>query len=88
MVELLKQPQYKPLHVADQVLVIYAGAKGYFDKIPVADVQAKEGELLEFFQTEHADVRDKLIEVAALTDEVEEGLKRALEAFVTRQESA
>jgi F-type H+-transporting ATPase subunit alpha len=68
--------------------VIYAGAKGYFDKVPVADVQAKEKELLSFIQTEHADMRDKLIEAEALTDEVEDALKSALEAFVSRLDSA
>jgi F-type H+-transporting ATPase subunit alpha len=84
MVELLKQPQYQPLHVADQVIVIYAGARGYFDKVPVADVQSTEKELLNFISTEHADMRDKLVEAAALTDEVEEALKSALDAFVSR----
>jgi F-type H+-transporting ATPase subunit alpha len=88
MVELLKQPQYEPLNVADQVIVIYAGAKGYFDKVPVADVQAKEKEMLSFIQTEHADMRDKLVETEALTDEVEDALKSALEAFVSRLASA
>jgi F-type H+-transporting ATPase subunit alpha len=88
MVELLKQPQYQPLHVADQVIVIYAGTKGYFDKVPVVDVQETEKELLEFIQTEHADMRDKLIESGALTDEVEAALKSALDAFRTRLESA
>ncbi len=68
--------------------MIYAGAKGYFDKVPVADVQAKEKELLSFIQTEHADMRDKLIEAEALTDEVEDALKSALEAFVSRLDSA
>jgi F-type H+-transporting ATPase subunit alpha len=68
--------------------VIYAGAKGYFDKVPVADVQAKEKELLSFIQTEHADMRDKLVEAEALTEEVEEALKSALEAFVSRLDSA
>ena len=88
MVELLKQPQYEPLHVADQVIVIYAGAKGYFDTIPVPEVQAAEKELLEFIQTEHADMRDKLIEAAELTEEVENALKAALDAFVARRASA
>ncbi|MFN9234477.1 MAG: F0F1 ATP synthase subunit alpha, partial [Planctomyces sp.] len=71
MVELLKQPQYVPLHVADQVIAIYAGTKGYFDKVPVNRVQAVEKELHEFIRTEHADMRDKLVAEAALTDEIE-----------------
>jgi len=85
MVELLKQPQYVPLHVADQVVAIYAGTKGYFDKVPVNRVQAVEKELHDFIRTEHADMRDKLVAEAALTDEIEGMLKKALEAFVARQ---
>jgi F-type H+-transporting ATPase subunit alpha len=84
MVELLKQPQFQPLHVADQVVAIYAGTKGYFDKVPVAKVQETEKLMHEFIRTEHADMRDKLIAEAALTDETEGMLKKALEAFVTR----
>ena len=87
MVELLKQAQYEPLHVADQVIVIYAGAKGYFDNVPVAEVQAAEKELVNFIQTEHADTRDSLIEAAQLTSEVEEALKGALDAFNARRAS-
>jgi len=85
MVELLKQPQYVPLHVADQVIAIYAGTKGYFDKVPVNRVQAVEKDLHEFIRTEHADMRDKLVAESALTDEIEGLLKKALEAFVARQ---
>ena len=84
MVELLKQPQYGPLHVADQVITIYAGAKGYFDKVPVNKVQETERQLHEFIRTEHADMRDKLVAEAALTEEVEGLLKKALAAFVAR----
>ena len=84
MVELLKQPQYDPLHVADQVVAIYAGSKGYFDKVPVNMVQQTEKELHEFIRTEHADMRDKLVSQAALTDEIEAELKKALEAFNAR----
>jgi F-type H+-transporting ATPase subunit alpha len=84
MVELLKQPQYVPLHVADQVFVIYAGTKGYFDKVPVAEVQETEKKMLEFMVTEHADIRDALIEQGTLTEEIEAGLKSALETFVDR----
>ncbi|MCA9036129.1 MAG: F0F1 ATP synthase subunit alpha [Planctomycetaceae bacterium] len=84
MVELLKQPQFRPLHVADQVITIYAGTKGYFDKVPVNQVQQAENELHEFIRTEHASMRDKLVSEAALTDEIEGELKAALEAFRAR----
>lgn len=84
MVELLKQPQYGPLHVADQVVAIYAGAKGFFDKVPVNKVQETERQLHEFILTEHADMRDKLVAEAALTEEIEGMLRKALDAFVAR----
>jgi F-type H+-transporting ATPase subunit alpha len=84
MVEVLKQRQFGPLHVADQVVAIYAGTKGYFDKVPVPKVAETEKELHEFIRSEHADMRDKLVKEAALTDEIEGMLKKALEAFVTR----
>ncbi len=87
MVELLKQRQFGPLHVADQVITIYAGAKGYFDKVPVKNVQVVERELHEFIRTEHADMRDKLVAQAALTDEIEGMLRKALDAFMARQAS-
>ncbi len=46
MVELLKQPQYHPLHFADQVMSIYAGTEGYLDDVPVKEVPRFESEFL------------------------------------------
>ncbi len=56
MVELLKQQQYKPLHVIDQVVVIYLGTNGFLDKIPVNDVQRWESEFLIFLHDRKQDV--------------------------------
>ena len=84
MVELLKQPQYKPLHFADQVISIYAGARGYFDKVPVDKVAETETRLLDYMREEKSEVRDKLIEAAELTDEVDELLASALAEFAER----
>lgn len=84
MVELLKQPQYQPLHFADQVISIYAGARGHFDKVPVNQVAAAEKQLLEFMREEKSEVRNDLIEKAELTPEVDAALKAALEEFAER----
>ena len=84
MVELLKQPQYVPLEVTDQVISIYAGTKGYFDSVPVDKVSDAEKELLEFFQTEKSDVRDRMIESGALPDDIVEELEAALSEFADR----
>jgi F-type H+-transporting ATPase subunit alpha len=56
LTELLKQPLNSPMPVEEQVVVIYAGTRGYLDSIPVGDVRRFETELLEFFRTQHADV--------------------------------
>ncbi len=56
MVELLKQNQYKPLHVVDQIMVIFAGTKGYLDGIPVSAVRKWEESFLEFVHNKKQDV--------------------------------
>ena len=60
MVELLKQPQYKPLNVVDQIMVIYAGTKGFIDQVPVSEVGRWEVEFLEFIHGKRKDVWDNL----------------------------
>jgi F-type H+-transporting ATPase subunit alpha len=81
MVELLKQPQYQPMHVADQVISIYAGTRGYFDDVPRADVAACERELLTFMREQKSEVRNKLIETGTLDEALETALKGALDEF-------
>jgi F-type H+-transporting ATPase subunit alpha len=81
MVEILKQGQFKPLHFADQVMVIYAGTKGYLDKIPRAQVQEWERQFLIFMKEQKMEVRNKLIKDKKLSKELEADLKAALEFF-------
>jgi F-type H+-transporting ATPase subunit alpha len=84
MVELLKQGQYQPMHVADQVISIYAGTKGYLDGTKPADVAKVEKQLHEYFKSEKASVRDKLVAKPELTDEVTKELEAALGEFKKR----
>jgi len=84
MIELLKQPQYVPLHFADQVISIYAGTKGYFDHIAVNKVAEAEKVLLTFMREEKSEVRDAIVNSKELSAQTEEALKAALEAFRTR----
>lgn len=81
MVELLKQPQFRPLAMADQVISIYAGSKGYFDKVPVPKVQDAEVNLLQFMRETKSNVRDALIKTGVLDDQTETALKAALEEW-------
>ncbi|MGH7127770.1 MAG: F0F1 ATP synthase subunit alpha [Planctomycetaceae bacterium] len=84
MVELLKQPQYQPLHVVDQVISIYAGTKGYFDRVPPDQVRRVERELLRFMRDEKSEVWNRLNETKALAEDTEEMLVAALREFRDR----
>ena len=84
MVELLKQPQYQPLHFADQVVSIYAGTKGYFDTIPVNLVLEAETELLRFMREQKSELRDAITNSKSLDDASEASLKQALLDFLAQ----
>ncbi|MEM1409472.1 MAG: F0F1 ATP synthase subunit alpha [Pseudomonadota bacterium] len=81
LVELLKQPQYSPLQVEEQVAVIFAGTRGYLDKIAVEKVQEYEAEFLRHMQSQHSDVLAAIRDQKKLTDELEKKLTDILEAF-------
>ena len=70
MVEILKQGQYQPLNVVDEIFVIYAGTRGHLDKVPVNEVQAWEKGFLEFMQNQKPEVRDELATKKDLTDDL------------------
>ena len=81
LTELLKQPQYAPLQVEEQVAVIYAGTRGYIDAIAVADVGRFESELLSYLHGKHQGLLDAIRTKKALDGDVEAELKSALDAF-------
>ncbi len=79
LVELLKQPQFSPLSVGEQVLAIYAGTQGYLDDIAVADVRRYEAELLQFAKGEK--VIDTINASGDYNDDIVQGIKAILDAF-------
>ena len=81
MVELLKQPQFVPMDVVDQVMVIYAGSQGFLDAISKDDVAAWEKEFLEYASTSGADFRKELKEKKDLTPELEAKLVELIKKF-------
>lgn len=83
MSELLKQDQYAPMQVGEEILVLYAGVKGYLHDVEVADVRAYEKQLLAYVRAEHKDLLDALNTENELKPELEEKLKAALDAFKT-----
>jgi F-type H+-transporting ATPase subunit alpha len=80
LTELLKQPQYSPLAVEEQVAVIYAGTRGYLDRVPTAQVGRFERELLEHLHGKHQGLMDK-IRIEKDLKNVEDDLKAVLAAF-------
>ena len=84
LTELLKQPQYSPLLMEEQVVVIYAGTRGYLDKVDLKDVTRYEKELLAHLRGANKALLDKIREEKALTDEVEAGIKEALDDFTSK----
>jgi F-type H+-transporting ATPase subunit alpha len=81
LTELLKQPQYSPLTVEEQVVSIYAGTRGYLDKVAVADIGRFEAELLARMHSAHQSILDSIKSTKALSKELEAELKAAIEAF-------
>ena len=81
MVELLKQPQYRPLTVQEQVSVLYAGTRGFLDDIDVDAVIKFEAEFLEFMNNAKSAVLDAIAEKQQIDDAIEADLKAAIEEF-------
>ena len=81
VVETLKQPQYSPITLEDQVFIIYAVTNGYLDELPVTAVQKFEKELYLFIADKYPDVGHEIAKTGALDDKTTEKLKKALEEF-------
>jgi F-type H+-transporting ATPase subunit alpha len=84
LVELLKQVQYKPMPVEQEVIAIYAGTQGYLDDVPLAKVQRFQDELLAYVQTSAPHVAVELATKRELTKELEEQLKAVLADFKSK----
>lgn len=81
LVELLKQDQYSPASVEDQVVVVFAGINGYLDSIPVSSVKQYEREMLEFMKQKYSAVLKAIVADQQIKDETKKSLKQALEEF-------
>lgn len=80
-VEILKQPQYAPLQVEQEVVVLYALTRGHTDDVAVEDINRFERELLAYFASEGKEVTEAILEEKALTPAVEESLKKHIITF-------
>ena len=82
LVELLKQPQYSPLPMEEQVISIYAGVNGYLDKVSIENISKFEADLMTLIKSSHKDILKSIRDEKALTDSTEEKLKKAIEEFL------
>ncbi len=81
LTELLKQGQFSPLKMEEQVVSIYSGVNGYLDALPVAKIKSFEDGLLRTMREKHADVMDSIRTEKAISDATMAKLKSAVEAF-------
>jgi F-type H+-transporting ATPase subunit alpha len=81
LTELLKQPQFSPLKMEEQVVTIYAGVNGYLDAIPVNRVRAFEDGLLVLMRTQHQGLLDTIRDSKDLDDATAAKVKAAVDAY-------
>ena len=88
MVELLKQPQYRPYPVEEQVISIFAGTRGYLDELPVTGVAAFEQALLEHFRGEFPEHLEELRKTGDLSDKLADQLGEVIDNFKSHYQPA
>ncbi len=79
--EILKQAQYVPMSLADQVIIIFAGTNGYTDHVPVARMEEYEAQCLRYVATQYAEVGQSIMREGQINKETEERLREALDLF-------
>lgn len=81
LTEILKQDQYVPMSVENQILVIYAGNRGFLDEIEVSQVLNYEQKLIEYFDNEHQDLLKKITDKKVIDDDLDQALSKAFTSF-------
>ncbi|MCJ7580691.1 MAG: F0F1 ATP synthase subunit alpha, partial [Candidatus Aminicenantes bacterium] len=81
LTEILKQAQYAPLPVEKQILVIYAGNRGFLDDIEVSQVHHYELKMFEYFDNEHQALMNKIADKKVIDDDLDKAISKALASF-------
>jgi F-type H+-transporting ATPase subunit alpha len=81
MQEILKQPQYQPMSLADQVIVLFAGTNGYADQVPVGSMAQWQADLLKFMETSYPEIGRDITEKKMITDSTRASMAKSLDAF-------
>ncbi|KAA3660697.1 MAG: F0F1 ATP synthase subunit alpha, partial [Calditrichaeota bacterium] len=82
LVELLKQPQYEPLSVEKQVVLIFLGSEGYLDELPIDKVSTMQDDYFSFIESNYPEILTDLAEKKAISDEIRSGLEKMCSEFV------
>jgi F-type H+-transporting ATPase subunit alpha len=82
LTELLKQPQYQPLSMADQVICLYAAKNGYIDQVDTSEIQKYEKKLLRDFHEKYSDIMEELSSTGKLSDELDAKIAEAMKAVL------
>jgi F-type H+-transporting ATPase subunit alpha len=80
-VQLLIQPQFRPMPVEQQVMSIFAVSNGYMDDVPVADVKKFEAEMLDYLNSRHPDIGREIVQTGNIDDVLEKRLREAIDEF-------
>jgi F-type H+/Na+-transporting ATPase subunit alpha len=83
MQEILKQAQYSPVTLENQVIVLYAGTNGYADSVPLPEMKRWESELVRYMETSHSEIGKEITEKKRLSPELEGALRSALDGFTS-----
>ncbi|HEX5807336.1 MAG TPA: F0F1 ATP synthase subunit alpha, partial [Anaerolineales bacterium] len=81
MQEILKQPQYSPMSLSDQVIVLFAGTNGYADQVPLTSMAQWQADLLKFMEASNPEIGRDITEKKMITDSTRTGMTKALDAF-------
>jgi len=81
MQEILKQPQYQPMSLSDQVIILFAGTNGYADEVPVASMPQWQADLLRFMESSYPEIGRDISEKKLISDSTRTNLTKALGAF-------
>ena len=81
LVEILKQPQYQPLPMEKQVMILFAGTNGYLDKLPIDTLAAYESEMYSYIESNDPSIFSDIKEKQEFTDEIKDKVNKALTSF-------
>jgi F-type H+-transporting ATPase subunit alpha len=81
LVELLKQPQFQPMSLGEQVTILFAGTRGFLDKYPVDKLKTYEPQLLNFVKTKYPEIMKEIDDKKIISPELEKKMKEVLTEF-------